>query len=161
MKKTLSTLLLILLISAFSYGQETPSSKRNFSYIEVGGAGLFFSVNYERQLSKAPGFSWRVGIGGYSEGDFYVTYNTGFAYLFALNEEESSFIDFGANLTVAREYISISAENRNADIFESVVPGVSYRKHFDNDMILKAGLNAVINGSGLVPWFNIGFGKRF
>ncbi|MGM0581902.1 MAG: hypothetical protein ACQETL_14550 [Bacteroidota bacterium] len=129
--------------------------------MEVGGAGLFYSVNYERQISKTPGFSWRVGLGGYTDGDFYVTYNTGFAYLFALNEEESSFIDFGANFTVAREYIGFSAENKEANIFESVVPGVSFRKHFNNDIVLKAGINAIINGNGHGPWLNLGFGKRF
>lgn len=161
MKKILSTLTLLLLLSTISYAQEAASLKRNFSYVEVGGAGLFFSVNYERQLSKTPGFSWRFGVGGYSETDFYVTYNTGFAYLFALNDEQSSFIDFGANFTIAREYVGLSGESRNPDMFESIVPGISYRKHLENDMILKAGINAVVNGYGVVPWLNLGFGKRF
>jgi len=161
MKKILSTLSLFLVISFAGYAQDAPSSKRNFSYVELGGAGLFFSVNYERQLSKSPGFSWRIGLGGYFEDDFYVTYNTGLVYLFALNKDENSFIDFGVNFTIAREYMGISSESRNADIFENLVPGLSYRKHFDNDILLKAGINAVINEHGLTPWLNVGFGKRF
>ncbi|WP_375579025.1 hypothetical protein ABWH96_18710 [Marivirga tractuosa] len=129
--------------------------------MEVGGAGLFFSINYERQLSKAPGFSWRVGLGGYTDGDFYITYNTGLAYLFALNEAQDSFIEFAANFTIAREYKGISERSNRADLFENVVPGLSYRKHFKNDMIFKAGINGVFNQYGITPWLNLGFGKRF
>lgn len=161
MKKILSTLFIIILLSTISYSQEKPSQKRNFSYVEAGGAGLFFSINYERQLSKTPSFSWRVGLGGYTEGDFYVTYTTGLAYLFALNEKNNTFIEFGANFTIAREYMGISERSNRADLFENVVPGLSYRKHFKNDMILKAGINAVLNTYGLTPWLNLGYGIRF
>lgn len=160
MKKLLSTLSLLIIFSTLSNAQEV-SSKRNFSYVELGGTGLFFSVNYERQISKEPGFSWRFGIGGYSDGDFYATYSTGFAYLFSLNDEESSFIEFGANYTIARKYVGLTGEERNPDIFENIIPGVSYRKHFENDTMLKAGVNAIANRYGISPWLNIGFGKRF
>ncbi|HET8860417.1 hypothetical protein [Marivirga sp.] len=161
MKKILSTLFLTIIVCTHSYGQDNPSAKRNFSYVEAGGAGLFFSINYERQLSKTPGFSWRIGLGGYVEGDFYITYNTGLAYLFALNETEDSFIEFGVNYTIAREYIGISGDGMGIHMFENVVPGLSYRKHLENDIILKAGLNAVFNKYTVVPWLNLGFGKRF
>lgn len=161
MKRTLLALFTIILLSTYSFAQEAPSSKRNFSYIELGGPGLFFSINYERQLSKTPSFSWRIGVGGYAEGEFYVTYSTGFAYLFDLNKEKGSFLELGANFTIAREYIQISSERKNPEMFENVIPGLSYRKHFDNDVILKAGVNAVINSSGLLPWLNVGVGKRF
>jgi hypothetical protein len=161
MKKLLSTILLIFLFSTISFAQEEISSARNASYLEAGGAGLFFSINYERQLSKTPGFLWRIGLGGYSEDDFYVTYNTGFAYLFGLNEEKNAFLEFGANLTIAREYKGISEESRRAEIFENIVPGLSYRKHFENNLLFKAGISAVMNENGLTPWLNLGVGKRF
>lgn len=161
MKKILLALLIAALFSTSSFAQDTPSLKRNFSYIELGGPGLFFSINYERQLSKTPSFSWRVGVGGYFEPEFYVTYSTGVAYLFDLNEEKTSFLELGVNFTIAREYIELSSERKSPEMFENVIPGLSYRKHFDNDILLKAGLNAVINSSGLMPWLNIGFGKRF
>lgn len=161
MKKLLSTVLLICLCTTISFSQEEISSARNASYIEAGGAGLFFSINYERQLSKTPGFLWRIGLGGYAEDYFYVTYNTGFAYLLGLNEGNNAFLEFGANLTIAREYKGISEESRRAEIFENIVPGLSYRKHFKNDLLLKAGINAVINENGLTPWLNLAVGKRF
>ncbi|SMG30114.1 hypothetical protein SAMN05661096_01938 [Marivirga sericea] len=161
MKKLLSTILLIFLCASMSFAQEEIASKRNASYVEAGGAGLFFSINYERQLSKTPGFLWRVGLGGYSEDDFYVTYTTGFSYLFDLNEEKGAFLELGANLTIAREYKGISEESRNADIFENIVPGLNYRKHFNNDILFKAGINAIINENGLTPWLNTGFGIMF
>jgi hypothetical protein len=145
MKKLFTTISLIFLYSSISFAQEKMTSKRNASYLEAGGAGLFFSVNYERQLSQTPGFLWRIGLGGYTENDFYVTYNTGFAYLFDLNEEKSAFLELGINFTIAREYKGISEESRTADIFENIVPGLSYRKHFKNDVLFKTGINAVLN----------------
>lgn len=161
MKKILSTFVLVFLITSISYAQDTVLTKRNFSYVEVGGAGLFFSINYERQISKTPGFSWRVGLGGYTERGFYVTYNTGLAYLFTLNESQDSFIEFAANFTIAREYMGVSERSNRADFFENVVPGLSYRKHFKNDIIFKAGINGVFNQYAITPWLNLGFGKRF
>lgn len=163
MKMLLSTLLITTLFSTISTAQEQEKEtfSRNASFLEVGGPGLFFSINYERQLTKTPGLSWRIGLGGYAEYDFYVTYSTGLAYLFDLNKEKTAFLQLGVNYTIAREYIGISSESRNADLFENLVPGLSYRKHFENDFLFKAGLNAVMNDSGLIPWLNVGVGKRF
>ncbi len=52
---------LFFIISATMYccafGQE------NMVFLELGGNGGLFSVNYERQLTKEPGLSLRAGIG--------------------------------------------------------------------------------------------------
>ncbi len=74
MKNILLSSLFILLFShtpGFSQTEEI-STKRNFAFLEVGGIGLFASLNYERQVSKVPGFSLRGGIGFYTEDDLYV-----------------------------------------------------------------------------------------
>lgn len=161
MNRILSTLVLLLLISSISFCQDNTSSQRNFSFLEAGGAGLFFSINYERQLSKEPGFSWRVGLGGYSEGDFYVTYSTGLAYLFALNEGENSFIELGINATIAREYTGLRQDGRYADLFENIIPTISYRKQFENNVFYKAGFSPVFNRFSFTPWLGVAIGKRF
>ena len=161
MNSILSILALLLLISTISFGQENPSTKRNFSYVEAGGAGLFFSINYERQLSKTPGFSWRVGLGGYSEVDFYVTYSTGLAYLFTLNEEKNAFIELGMNATIAREYTGVRQDGRYADLFENIMPTVFYRKQFEHNVFYKAGFSPVFNRFGFTPWLSAAIGTRF
>jgi hypothetical protein len=40
-------------VPLFSQNRDTQSLK-DLAYVEVGGQGLFASVNYERQLSKEP-----------------------------------------------------------------------------------------------------------
>src|SRR5690606_34014640 len=69
------------------FGQD--NFKRNDIYLEAGGNGLFGSVNYERQLTKQPGLSARIGVGFYSENAFYLSIPVGINYLFKLKGEKS------------------------------------------------------------------------
>ena len=68
MRRILLTFLSLNLVT-LSFGQN--SFKKNDIYVEAGGNGLFGSINYERQITNAPGLGVRAGIGFYSENAFY------------------------------------------------------------------------------------------
>jgi hypothetical protein len=69
--KKLLTLVLILFSVQFIHAQETESLPTQSVYVELGGAGLPYSFNYDFRFDKAKMDSWgmRVGAGGYSVSD--------------------------------------------------------------------------------------------
>jgi hypothetical protein len=71
--------------------------KRNSLYIEIAGNGGVLSLNYERQLSSAPGWGIFIGAG---PGDSKPTIPLGVRYLFPLKSTKS-FIEAGAGVTLA------------------------------------------------------------
>lgn len=158
--KAASILTLLLLISATAvFAQE--SVPRNVSYMEAGGAGLFGSINYERQLGKEPGVSLRAGVGFYTEGAFYLTIPVGINYLFKFNHK-NRFIETGMTATFARQ---------NGEIFRNelpeyahdfyVVPSVGYREHGANKIMWRVSLAAVVHKDATTPWVGFAIGKLF
>ena len=86
---------LIFCCSSFLFGQSI--SKRQSVYFELGGNGLFTSVNYDYQLTKKPGFGIRAGIGFFSTNPFQLTIPVGINYLFELQPDKSYMeLGFGA-----------------------------------------------------------------
>lgn len=112
-KKLLLGLNFLFIVSLPLFSQDkkgNDSPQRNLAYVEIGGASLFTSVNYERQLTKEPRLSLRTGLGFYSESELYLTYNSGLHFLFAFNEKKDSFIDLGLVASLAMEYFGIRAD---------------------------------------------------
>jgi len=136
--------------------------KKNDIYLEAGGNGLFGSVNYERQLTKQPGFGARVGVGFYAENAFYLTIPLGINYLFKLKSDKS-FIDAGLGATWTRidGNLFSDSENANGDHFVNFVPSIGYRRHTANDVMWRISVTPVANKYGLVPWLGASIGKRF
>ena len=149
-----------LLPAMLSFGQG--SFKKNDIYLEAGGNGLFSSVNYERQLTKQPGLGARIGVGFYSENDFYLTIPVGINYLFRL-KSENSFIDAGLGVTWTRvdgKFFS-GSKNSDGDHFVNFMPSIGYRKHTPNDVMWRISLTPVANKYGFLPWVGFSIGKRF
>ena len=144
----------------FSFGQS--DFKRNDVYFEAGGNGLFSSVNYERQLTDQPGLGVRIGLGFYSENEFYLTIPTGVNYLFKL-KNDNSFIDAGLGATWTRSNgkFFIIEDPSIGTQFVSFVPSIGYRKHTANDLMWRISLAPVANRYGLIPWIGLSLGKRF
>jgi hypothetical protein len=158
--KQLILLIIITTFVATSFGQTT--FKKNDIYPEAGGNGLFASLNYERQLTKQPGFGIRLGVGFYSENAFYLTIPVGIDYLFKLKSDKS-FIDAGLGATWTRIDGNLfgDSKNSNGDNFVNFIPSIGYRRHTTQNLMWRISLTPVVNKYGFVPWLGLSIGKRF
>ena len=150
-----------LCLGTFGFGQNV--FKKNNIYLEVGGNGLFGSVNYERQLTKEPKFGLHVGIGFYTEKAFYLTYPAGISYFFKL-KRENSFIDAGLGYTWTQiqETFNRNVTYSERDNFGNFIPSVGYRRHYEQQGLMwRLSITPIINKYGFVPWIGASVGKRF
>lgn len=143
-----------------SFGQN--NFKKNNIYLEVGGNGLFGSINYERQLTKQPGIGARIGVSFYSENTFYLTVPVGINYLFKLKNDKS-FIDAGLGVPWARidGKLFSDSKNSNGEHFVNFIPSIGYRRHASKYLIWRISVTPVANKYGLTPWIGASVGKRF
>lgn len=108
MKITLFAVLLTLAgLRAHAQNPESNTAK-NTVFVEALGNGMFGSLNYERQLTAAPGLSLRAGVGFYSEQAFYLSIPVGINYLIPVNQQRNGYLDMGMGVTWAREDARIS-----------------------------------------------------
>lgn len=152
---------IFLLMTVFAHAQQK-SPKNNF-YAEAGGNGLFGSLNYERQLSRKPGFAVHAGFGFYTEDHLYLTIPAGVDILFPLKKQDR-YIDWGMDMTWASNNGNFFGQNRLGSTvphFVSFIPSLGYRAHMKNDLFWRFGFSPVINRYGFVPWAGFAFGKRF
>jgi hypothetical protein len=140
----------------------TKPAKNNKFYAEVGGSGLFASLNYERQLTKLPALGVRLGLGFYTEKAFYMTIPVGLTYAFAL-KKTNTFLDIGLNLTHARidGRVFTQEQNNNGNHFTSVIPSIAYRKQFGKDSFWRMSFTPIFNQNTTMPWFGFALGKQF
>lgn len=159
MKKLLLAILLFSGVTATFAQSKLPG---NNIYLEAGGNGLFGSINYERRLSKEPGFAVHAGVGFYTENAFYLTIPVGINYLFKLNNR-NSFIDGGLGVTWASSNRNSPTNTlfSNGEHFTSFIPSVGYRKQTAKNLMFRFSLTPVINNYGFVPWAGIALGKSF
>lgn len=153
----------LLLMTMSSFAQSS-SSLKNDIYVEAGGNGLFGSVNYERQLSKTPGVSLRVGVGFYTENRFFLTLPAAVHFLIPL-KKPNSFIDASAGVTWARANGQVfkSDEAVADEHFVCLIPSVGYRRHVKNDWMWRVSLTPTFNitNDAFIPWVGFAVGKRF
>jgi hypothetical protein len=100
-----------------------PRTARNAVFLEMGGSGLFLSVNYDRMLSDY--FSLRVGIGGIVvEGDRALTFPILFNLLLGPPSDK---LEIGAGISLlgpgAATFIALAVGYRYAP----TKPGPSFR----------------------------------
>jgi hypothetical protein len=134
--------------------------RRNDVYLEAGGAGLFGSVNYERQLTTRPGLGARIGVGFYTEKRFYLTIPVGVNYLFGLGSERA-FIEASLTASFTRDNARLFSEadpgySHNANF----LPAVGYRRHTDRGLMWRASATVVFNRWAVTPWLGFALGKR-
>jgi hypothetical protein len=135
--------------------------KRNAVYFELGGNGLFASVNYDYQLTKKPGFGIRAGIGFYSLNPFQLTIPVGVNYLFEITKDKS-YMELGLGATWTKENVSLYLEpdlSKKRTNFGNYFPSVGYRKHTKKTLMWRISLTPVVNQNGFAPFFGFAFGK--
>jgi hypothetical protein len=185
------TLLILLLVSShFVMAQESEIKPATQSvFVELGGAGLPYSFNYDFRFDKTRMDSWgmRVGFGGYAlEGDSFFSlpvmanklygkgnhfFEMGFGATFiAFNRDsyyyESCYYDSNGN------YICNPSSNNNSTSFILDIDGspsimgvlnFGYRKvPTDGGFMWKVNLNPIFNNNGFWPLFaGVGLGYAF
>ena len=144
----------------FSFAQT--GFKQNYFYAEIGGNGIFGSINYERQVSKQPGLGVRVGLGFYMDAIFHYTVPVGINYLLKFKGEKS-FIDFGAVGTwTTNEETSIGGNQKDkGEVYGNFMINFGYRRHTSNNLNWRLNLLAVKNKYSFGPWLGASIGKGF
>lgn len=73
---------------------------RNSLLMEVGGNGMFGSINFERHITKTPLVSVRAGLGYYRQGGrSFITVPVGANLLLRLKKHPNWFADLGLGMT--------------------------------------------------------------
>ncbi len=78
-----------------------------------------------------------------------------------MNKTKDAFIDLGAGVSLANEYVGVREDGRFRDQFINLVPSLAYRKQFKSDTFMKVGINLVFNDRAVSPWAHLAIGKRF
>lgn len=189
--KKLLTLVLILFSVQFLHAQETESLPTQSVFVELGGAGLPYSFNYDFRFDKTKMDSWgmRVGAGGYSvsDGESFFSlpvmvnklygkgphyFELGFgATFFTFSDESYNYCVNGYSDPVTGEYICTEYESDN---YQFILPvdgspsimgtlNFGYRRiPVDGGFTWKVNLNPIFNNNGFWPLYvGIGFGYAF
>ncbi len=150
--KTTILLFLILLFANTLVAQN--GFQKNDIYLEAGGNGIAFSLNYERQLGRAPGLGLRMGVGVVPMVGLSIP--AGINYLFK-TKNEASFIEIGFGMT------RLAGGKGKWEKIEQVnfVPGVGYRHHTNKNTMFRVSFTPVFNQSFVFPLVGFSIGKRF
>jgi hypothetical protein len=162
MTDRMKSMILVALLSLQLGSVIAQGVPKNMVFLEVGGNGLFGSLNYERQLTALPRLSVRAGVGFYSEKAPYLSLPVGLNYLIKL-DNPNAFIDagFGATWAKVNGRLFGSETNSSGDNFVSYVPSVGYRRYIAKQYMWRISFTPVINQYGFVPWAGVSLGKGF
>ncbi|RNC84090.1 MAG: hypothetical protein ED556_11550 [Winogradskyella sp.] len=113
-------------------------AQRNAVFMELGGNGLFGSINYERQLTKTPKLYARLGIGFWTDLGILGSSDTGYtvpiSFHYLLNLKKDDGLDFGIGATIVESKFPSNLANSNiVYIFTSI----GYRRNFWNNFFCR------------------------
>lgn len=172
------------------YAQEEELPKTKSIYVELGGAGLPYSFNYDFRFDKSRLDSWglRVGIGGYAtnaasffsapimanklygKGPHYFEMGFGLTF-FAFEDKYDDFYCIDGYFDSDGFYVcdSFGDENYSFILDVNSSPNLMGTLNFgyrriptDGGFMWKVNLNPIFNNNGFWPlWVGLGFGYAF
>ncbi len=164
MKKAIYTIAIITglcLSTNTTYAQKTGNSMPQAIYLDLGGPGGAYSLNYDINFDAAPGgFGVRAGLSYMSFGGVGLfTFPVMGNYLFG---NGNHFFEVGLGAT----YMKLSAEGDALFIDGSGIVGtmnIGYRyQPQDGGFLFRAGLSPMFGGFGFYPlWGYLSFGYSF
>jgi hypothetical protein len=177
-QKSFNAFLFISLFSIFSinaHGQTASVSKTDSVqvhraqniFIEIGGAGLFFSANYDTRFSQQrDGFGGRLGLGWWhSANTTFITVPFQLNYLVG---GRSSFFEAGAGATymyLSNPYLANPLIGHNPQVNNSTVVGtttIGYRyQPFNGGLNLRISFDPMLLEGTLIPDFGLSVGYTF
>ena len=151
----------------------------NVLYAEGLGAGIFYSINYERNVGD---FAGRVGFGyvsvsasarsgtsGASASASFMTIPITVSYLGIGSKKHmfelgggATIISVGANGSAFNVDSSSSSSGSNTAVFGNIITGYRLQPP-DGGFFLRVGLNSILGGSALpvLPWPYLALGGTF
>ncbi|TAE88800.1 MAG: hypothetical protein EAY81_02725 [Bacteroidetes bacterium] len=166
-KGSISLLLCLMLFSHITLAQEKayrePTGTNNW-YVELGGAALLYSLNYEKILYKSTnlGFVGRVGVAyGFSDGWFLntVKLDNGAVYapfttsLLLGNRERKEKLELGFGFTLINTGIT------SREIIPTAVLG--FRVIETNKVCFRISYTPFIRNNDYQGWFGVSIGRNF
>lgn len=159
----LKLVIFIFLFTAVAFGQ---NQNRNLVYFELGGNGLFLSLNAEKELLKNSNVYGHLGLGIYGIKPTYLTIPFGASYLLKLKNKNNAFeFGLGATYTKANVKLYTTVDHRpgvpQKVQYFNFIPGVSYRHHTQKNLMYKFSFTPVFNQYGGLPFLGFSIGKLF
>lgn len=145
---------------------EPGKQRNNLVYLELGGPGIIYSVNYERRIAD---FNIRVGAGGAAfNGAGYFIAPVGFNYIGLGDEKHHLELGVTANLGFSG-VAAVGSVPGSSAFFASFSPIVGYRlQPRTGGFVLRAGLSPIIGATtagvaafGFLPLPYVSFGAAF
>ena len=171
---------LLLLCCAFitstsaQYTTDYATTGRNQAvYLELGGSGLLYSINYDFRLNRGrqDGAGVRVGIGGLgvsastSEGSASASYFAAPVMFNYLVGKRRHAFEVGAGVTLLNVNGEVDIEDEFARV-NGFAPlptvNVGYRfQSLENGFTGRFNLSPIVAGGTIVPWVGLSFGVNF
>ncbi len=147
-------------------------SGRQF-YVEMGGAGVLFSANFDSRFvaGNSLGFGFRIGAGfgtgrtASSDGDIrsYMTFPVGLNYVFGKSTSPHTF-EVGAGATFIAQKVELYSYHFRRD-YGNVIGHFSFmyrRQPIDGGFTWRIGFTPIIGTSGdIIPSGAVGVGYSF
>lgn len=173
-------LLLFALLCSSVLAQTLPYPRQSV-FVEAGGNGLGYSLNYERSLNRSLavrlGGSWlRLTEQGSRKRQALVTVPVMISYLLQFGAS-AHHAEFGAGISLLYATGDLTENDRTTDLFPNLTGTVGYRyQHPAGGLLLKVGFTPFLGmrtltdnggfafaplGSRLQPWGGIGIGYGF
>ncbi|HTQ45775.1 MAG TPA: hypothetical protein VMI75_23630 [Polyangiaceae bacterium] len=149
----------------------TERTANNALYIELLGAGLFYSLDYDRAFGPVSG---RIGIGyfsissgnnasGGSSSATFISVPVTVSYL-GIGSLKHMF-EVGAGVSInyfggSSSFAGVSTSGSATEVFGTVVLGYRYQPP-DGGFFLRAGIDPIIGSFGFLPWPYVGLGATF
>jgi hypothetical protein len=179
MKRLLFLFSFIFLIQNFGFAQ-APGTQS--VYLELGGAGLAYSFNYDFRFNKEDINSWgmRVGAGGWATRNFnnssegLLTIPVQVNKLFGSHKHffelgggatfiyyRDKWVDWNNQTTIYKEFDFILGSGDTPAFMGTL--NIGYRRiPVDGGFTFRANLNPIFNHNGFWPlWVGVGFGYAF
>lgn len=147
---------------------DTTKTARNLVYVEVGGAGGYGSVNYERVVKSKKLFKLgiRLGVGTYHLNDYTTNFNPDIIVPLSLNgyygRNHKIELDFGevfTNTVIADE--KDFEPDRESDFHTFFSIGYRYQKDMDGLLIRCVYTPIFEFNSYFRQWFGVSIGYSF
>ena len=153
-------IIIFLCISLCAAVPSFPQSHPNSLYLEVGGSGAFYSINYDRLIGSH--FGARVGFSYFA--DLILPGFSAYLYPVSLNcfiGEGSSKLELGVGMTFIRGEIRWFGDDATGNaIFPNLNIGYRYQSE-DGGFLFRIGFTPLITRHYFQPWGGLSAGFSF